>query len=562
MDDAASFDAILQCNLLEVFCEALGAAIFVTDKFDEISFASIRLLHLFPIRESAIAPGGRARDLYGALYDAGIRFGGSDRPAGGGREEWIAERIACAWRERVDKIEQTGPERWMRIVSRRFSSGLGFVVIQDVSEQRKKENLLRNEQERVKLTEEILDTLPVAVAVKDRNLNYVAVNQEFCRLLGRPQDAIVGRGSWDALTPDLAGRIEQMDWQLLSSGEPSVAEIHFVRPDGKALFIERRARRLGKPGSHFIAISLFEETQGAAGDRDAASPLGASPQGRAAMVPPPLTPPDPVCNALLLTDRREPGQALKLALRAHGVDLCYIRDVPEFAAFLPAARAAGLTVDLILIDFDFDPMAFNVAAASGLHFRMLPKDAGDSAILAEILGVLPQASARRDEEETAELRLAAAEVFDDASAIEAVDIRLDILAVEDNPINRMVLEQMLGNLELTFHIAGTAAEGLDDCAAFSPRIVLSDTTLPDMAADEFASRLRRIDPSQILVALVPADTEEDHRRAKAAGFDGSLSKPLSAEALGKLVCGTLSGHTEQGCAEHRVPGLRQPNVNV
>ena len=400
-------------------------------------------------------------DFVGLAFDSiDRRFGGSDRPAGGGREEWIAERIACAWRERVDKIEQTGPERWMRIVSRRFSSGLGFVVIQDVSEQRKKENLLRNEQERVKLTEEILDTLPVAVAVKDRNLNYVAVNQEFCRLLGRPQDAIVGRGSWDALTPDLAGRIEQMDWQLLSSGEPSVAEIHFVRPDGKALFIERRARRLGKPGSHFIAISLFEETQGAAGDRDAASPLGPSPQGRAAMVPPPLTPPDPVCNALLLTDRREPGQALKLALRAHGVDLCYIRDVPEFAAFLPAARAAGLTVDLILIDFDFDPMAFNVAAASGLHFRMLPKDAGDSAILAEILGVLPQASARRDEEETAELRLAAAEVFDDASAIEAVDIRLDILAVEDNPINRMVLEQMLGNLELTFHIAGTAAEGL------------------------------------------------------------------------------------------------------
>ena len=57
MNDAASFDAILQCNLLEVFCEALGAAIFVTDKLDEISFASIRLLHLFPIRESAIAPG-------------------------------------------------------------------------------------------------------------------------------------------------------------------------------------------------------------------------------------------------------------------------------------------------------------------------------------------------------------------------------------------------------------------------------------------------------------------------------------------------------------------------
>ena len=60
MNDAASFDAIMQCNLLEVFCEALGAAIFVTDRLDQITFASIRLLHFYPIRQNAIEPGGRA----------------------------------------------------------------------------------------------------------------------------------------------------------------------------------------------------------------------------------------------------------------------------------------------------------------------------------------------------------------------------------------------------------------------------------------------------------------------------------------------------------------------
>ena len=56
MNDAASFDAIMQCNLLEVFCEALGAAIFVTDKLDQVTFASIRLLHFFPLRQSANRP--------------------------------------------------------------------------------------------------------------------------------------------------------------------------------------------------------------------------------------------------------------------------------------------------------------------------------------------------------------------------------------------------------------------------------------------------------------------------------------------------------------------------
>ena len=530
MNDAASFDAMLQCNLLEVFCEALGAAIFVTDKLDEISFASIRLLHLFPIRESAIAPGGRARDLYGALYDAGLRFGDGERPGIVAREDWIAERIASAWKERVDKVEQAGPDRWMRIVSRRFSSGLGFVVIQDVTEQRKKELLLRAEQERVKLTEEILDTLPVAVAVKDRNLNYVAVNDEFCRLIGMSRDMILGQGTWDALAPELAGRIEQLDWQLLSSGEPGLAHITHTRPDGQTFTLERRARRLGKPGSHFVAVSLTEEARR---EEDRGETVDRFEVALEAAARPIVAVPEPLSNILFLTDTKRQDQALKLALRAHGADLCYVRDVPEFAAFLPAASAAGVAIDLVIIDYEFDPAAFNIAAANALNFRMLPTRADESLIMAEILTALPQLPRRSLEAPSIEPPplieepVTAPEVPQPAG--------LDVLAVEDNPVNRIVLEQILGSLSLSFHIVGCAADGLADYAASAARVVLSDTTLPDMSATDFALGLRQIDPSAVLVALVPSDTEENHRKAKAAGFDYSLSKPLSAEAVDALV---------------------------
>lgn len=542
MNDAASFDAILQCNLLEVFCEALGAAIFVTDKLDELSFASIRLLHLFPIRESAIASGGRARDLYGALYDAGLRFGGNERSAGAGRDDWIAERIACAWKERVDKIEQAGPERWIRIVSRRFSSGLGFVVIQDVSEQKKKEILLRNEQERVKLTEEILDTLPLAVAVKDRNLNYVAVNQEFCRLIGTSQDAILGRGTWDALAPELAGCIEQMDWQLLSSGEPGLATITHTRPDGQAFALERRARRLGKPGSHFIAVSLTEDAKGDGGrgetlDRfeaalEAADPLPSLPLPSLPL----LSLAEPLRNVLFLTDTKRQDQALKLALRAHGADLCYVRDVPEFAAFLPAAVAAGVAIDLVVIDFEFDPMAFNIAAANTVNFRILPPGADESTVMAEILNTLPLPRRMLDAPSIEPPALAPEDMLITAPEPAPLEPpRLDVLGVEDNPVNRMVLEQMLGSLSVSFRIAGSAAEGLADYAELAPRLVLADTTLPDLSASDFALKLRQIDPSALIVALMPADTEDNHLQAKMAGFDHSLPKPLSAELLGVLI---------------------------
>jgi PAS domain S-box-containing protein len=532
MNDAASFDAILQCNLLEVFCEALGAAIFVTDKLDEISFASIRLLHLFPIRESAIVPGSRARDLYGALHDAGLRFGNGNPAPALGREEWIAERVASAWRERVDKIEQTGPDRWIRIVSRRFSSGLGFVVIQDVSEQRKKEELLRLEQERVKLTEEILDTLSVAVAVKDRNLDYVAVNQEFCRALGTTREALLGRRSWDTLAPDLAGRLEQMDWHLLSTGEPSYASIVHTRPDGETVTLERRALRLGKPGNPYIAVSL-EGTTGFEVAHDRSGRISAD--GPRQLEPVPVAAAPRLRNVLYLTHAVEPGQALKLAMRAHDVDLCHIATVKEFAAFVPAARAADIRIDLVVIDFDFDATALTIASTFDIDVRMLPQSTDESGVMAEILGALPHmpvATAERGHAvPTPEIDPA---IITPLTRVDG-DGGLDILAVEDNALNRMVLDQMLGGLGLNVQIVPTAEEALAACRARSPRIVLADMTLPDKEIADFAHDLRRLDPSRPLVAMVSPNSAETHQHARSVGFDESLSKPLSAEALTTLL---------------------------
>jgi CheY-like chemotaxis protein len=247
---------------------------------------------------------------------------------------------------------------------------------------------------------------------------------------------------------------------------------------------------------------------------------------------------------LFLTETKRHDQALKLALRAHDADLCYIRDVPEFAAFLPAADAAGITIDLVVIDQQFDPAAFNIAAANRLNFRMLPEASGESRALAEILNALPRqrlSLVAPSIEPPQPVADEPAEVSSEAGG----SAGLDVLAVEDNSVNRMVLEQMLGSLSVSFRIAGTAAEALADCAQHAPRLVLSDTTLPDMSTADFALGLRRIDPSAALIALVPRDSEEYHRQAKAAGFDHSLSKPLSAEALGALIPDLLTARIKR-----------------
>ena len=358
----------------------------------------------------------------------------------------------------------------------------------------------------------------------------------------------------EALSPELAGRIEQMDWQLLSSGEPALDHITHTRPDGQIFTLVRRARRLGKPGSHYIAVSLSEDAQGDGGetlDRFEAA-LEAQAGLLAGLQP---SPPEPLRNVLFLTDTKRQDQALKLALRAHGADLCLVRDVPEFAAFLPAAVAAGVAIDLVVIDFEFDSLAFNIAAANNLNFRMLPEGADESTVMAEILTALPLPRHVLDAPSIEPPSLPSEIALTTAPDLVPLEPpRLDVLAVEDNPVNRMVLEQMLGSLSVSFRIAGSAAEGLADYAEMAPRLVLADTTLPDLAAGDFVLRLRHIDPASRIVALVPADTEDNHRQATAAGFDHSLSKPLSAETLEALIPDLLAiGGSASG-----VPTVRMP----
>ncbi|MDB5555987.1 MAG: two component sensor kinase [Rhizobium sp.] len=543
MNDAASFDAIMQCNLLEVFCEALGAAIFVTDKLDQVTFASIRLLHFYPIRQTAIEPGSRARDLYGSMFDAGCRFGQSGKQGGRTRDEWIAERTAVAWKERVDTIEQAGPDRWVRIVSRRFSSGLGFVVMQDVSEQKKKENLLRAEQERVKLTEEILDTLPVAVAVKDRNLHFVAVNQQFAELAQLPAESILGRCSWDIVDAELAGRMEQADWQLLANGEAQTDEVTVKRSDGSAVIFERHARRVGRPGNHFITMSLKQTTGQAIATKAPEAIPAPRPAAAAAATPPAPQPreearhPSGSRKVLYLIGGHYTGHGLTLGLAAHDVELCLIRDEQEFTSFVPAAAAAGVAIDFVLIDGDFAPSAFNIVANAGLDFRMIPAGSEDATALSEILRSLgareqknPQRAPRN-----ATSPLAQSPAASTPCAKAEPDNRLDVLAVEDNPVNRMALEQILESLELRFTTVASGRDAIAAALTGRPRLVLADLTLPDMDIEELARSLSRSNAGLPIIGLMPADDETNRRKCEAAALVDCIAKPLSPDALDVII---------------------------
>lgn len=108
-----------------------------------------------------------------------------------------------------------------------------------------------------------------------------------------------------------------------------------------------------------------------------------------------------------------------------------------------------------------------------------------------------------------------------------------ILVVEDNPASRELLMEILEGAGFVVLGSGSAEQGLTLARALHPDLVLLDIGLPGMNGLD-AIRALRADPAThgIVAAAVTAYAMAgDEERARAAGFDAYVSKPIDAERL-------------------------------
>ena len=75
------------------------------------------------------------------------------------------------------------------------------------------------------------------------------------------------------------------------------------------------------------------------------------------------------------------------------------------------------------------------------------------------------------------------------------------------------------------HVSHTAAEGLELASRTAPDLILLDILMPVMNGYEAARRLREI-PSFSGTVLIACSGSVDEPKARAAGFDGWLVKPI------------------------------------
>lgn len=544
MDDLTSDDANIQSAMLDTVSEAISGAFLVYDRDDLIVFASPQLRNFFPTIMPA--PRTRMRDFFGSIHDTG-KLAGRDalsRPHRSPlrRDDWVAEQIATLWKERSETLERCGAERWISYTKRRLSSGYGVCIVRDVSETKKREDQWRADMERVQVTEDILDNLPVPVLVKDRNFQFVAVNKAACDLYGLPATAILGRRLSDLHRTDLVERLDDTARQVMDTGLTIVTPEQMIRADGREASIVTSRYRIGKPGRYFV-VSVIQDISALA-DTEFAPPPGDMPpsldfseagviSSHASGRRPPSSPMHIPENARILvaTAEDELAAAAIASLQKAGVDCSRVTSQAELEIFLDIAADAKVTVDLVVIDSAMEIGCIETAGQYDIDVLALEPFQMRGELIAAIERHLGEA--RNAQSQTVQVENAPQSDDQGDWQISGQE-PIDVLVAEDNAVNQIVFSQILEGLGYRYVIATDGEEAVRIWQELNPRAVLMDITLPKLNGFEATRRIRDLEGGSgatLVIGVLQPAFENDREQCQQSGMDAVIIKPVSSDAV-------------------------------
>lgn len=112
-----------------------------------------------------------------------------------------------------------------------------------------------------------------------------------------------------------------------------------------------------------------------------------------------------------------------------------------------------------------------------------------------------------------------------------------IVVVDDNPSNLKLFTYLLAIPGYEVLTARHAEEALQVLADFKPRLIIMDLQLPDIDGLTLIRRLKQ-DPTlegTAIVAVTASAMKGDEEKARAAGVDGYMSKPVDKRAFRSMV---------------------------
>ncbi len=116
-----------------------------------------------------------------------------------------------------------------------------------------------------------------------------------------------------------------------------------------------------------------------------------------------------------------------------------------------------------------------------------------------------------------------------------------ILIVDDNLMNLKLEKRVLELEQYQVLTARNAQETLAVLEYFRPRLILMDFGLPGVDGVELTKRVRSDARNRDILILIATsyDLQGDESKAKAAGCNGYLVKPLDTQALPGVIAGYL-----------------------
>lgn len=112
-----------------------------------------------------------------------------------------------------------------------------------------------------------------------------------------------------------------------------------------------------------------------------------------------------------------------------------------------------------------------------------------------------------------------------------------VLAVDDIPMNLLLISKILSRLNITISTAANGREALEFIAKNKPSLVLLDLMMPEMDGYEVLKRLRENPETKELrvVILSALNSNEDIVKGFSMGANDFITKPIIMEKLTSCV---------------------------
>src|SRR5262249_13508717 len=108
-------------------------------------------------------------------------------------------------------------------------------TVEDITQRRQAEENLRNSET---LYHSLVETLPQNIFRKDLQERFTFGNQQFCKVLGRKLEEIIGKTDFDFFPRELAEKYQRDDRRVLETGQPYETVEENQPPGGQKLYVQ------------------------------------------------------------------------------------------------------------------------------------------------------------------------------------------------------------------------------------------------------------------------------------------------------------------------------------